>query len=120
MPNTLPLPNAGSVLSAIVPEKEEGAKASPVAAPEALLPPPAENIVVDENDLFTKGKISKFFPYQGYGFVLDKKGREIFFSLAEMNFVGEKGKTSLKAGHPVGYDVSWTSNGLHVKKMKVY
>jgi len=117
-PNTLPLPcYCGEETAepvAVVAQQVIGDSQAPQSIPVF------EDVVVDENDNFPKGRISKFFPFQRYGFVQDRNGREIFFNLAELDFVGQKGRESLKAGSAVGYDVSWTSRGLHVKRMKVY
>jgi cold shock CspA family protein len=100
----------------------EGAVPAPSADQSAPMPLPQvmENITVDENDNFPKGRVSKYFPYQGYGFIIDKNGKEVYFSIAELDLVGVKGKEALRAGYPVGYDVSRTSHGLHVKKLKIY
>ena len=90
------------------------------AVSEQLAMPQAEEVVVPDDDLFPKGKVTKYYEHQGYGFIQDRKGREIFFSLAELDFAGTKGKRDIKPGAIVGYDISHASHGLHVKKMKVY
>ena len=95
-PNWLPIPHA------VVPEK------------------PAE-IEVSQEDLFPKGEVVKFFPQQDYGFIHDQHGRDVYFHLHEMDLVGPKGKKDyIRVGGRVGYDLSWTSHGLHVKRMKIY
>lgn len=80
-----------------------------------------EDIEVSRDDLFPKGEITKFFDKQEYGFIKDQHGKDLYFHLNELDFVGPKNQKSfIKAGVKVGYDVSWTSHGLHVKRMKIY
>lgn len=78
------------------------------------------SVTVDVDDNFPKGKIYKYFPNQKYGFIKDRIGREIYFHLDEMEFVGSKKEESLKAGSAVGYDLVHSGRGLHVKRIKVY
>lgn len=75
---------------------------------------------IDVNDNFPKGRVFKYFPNQGIGYIKDRSEREIFFNLDEMGFAGSKGKDSIKEGAVVGYDLSQSGRGLHVRKMKVY
>lgn len=76
---------------------------------------------VSVEDFFPKGEIVKFFPQQEYGFIRDQHGRDIYFHLGELDLVGPKSRKGfLKVGAKIGYDVSWTSHGLHVKRLKVY
>lgn len=76
--------------------------------------------MVDVEDNFPKGRIVKYFPHQRYGFIADRTGREIYFNLNELDFVGPKNKEHIQVGLPVGYDVSRASHGLHVKRLKIY
>ena len=117
IPNTLPLPSVAllDALAQAVPQEAAVSAEVPVEPPA-----PQEDIIVDEHDNFPKGRVTKFFPFQRYGFIQGRSGKEIFFNLSELDFIGQKGRESLKSGSAVGYDVSWTSRGLHVKKMKVY
>lgn len=94
-PNWLPLPQAGLVQKVI-------------------------ETVVDENDFFPKGEVISFFPRQGYGYIKNNQGQEIFFCLEELDLVGPKPAADLSIGSRVGYDVSWTSSGLHVRTLKIY
>lgn len=110
-PNTLPLPYPMAAVSAV----EET-----IPTVSSITPPPLPQVIVDIADNFSKGRVVKFFPYQGYGFITDRNGREVYFNLLEMDFAGAKGKEAIAVGAPVGYDVAWTSQGLHVKKMRVY
>ncbi|PIR20900.1 MAG: hypothetical protein COV45_03280 [Deltaproteobacteria bacterium CG11_big_fil_rev_8_21_14_0_20_47_16] len=76
---------------------------------------------VDENDNFSKGVITKYFQSQSYGFVQDRLGRELFFHVDEMDFCGTKNhRKYLTVGAHIGYDVSRTSHGLRIKRIKIY
>lgn len=76
---------------------------------------------VDENDMFSKGEISRYFPYQEYGYVKDCNGKDIVFKLDEIDLVGERGyKENITIGSKVGYDLSVTSSGVRVSKLKIY
>lgn len=80
-----------------------------------------EEIVVSENDLFPKGEVVKFFTGQDYGFIRDQHGKDVYFHLGEVDFVGPKNsKNYIKVGAKVGYDLSWTSHGQHVRRIKIY
>lgn len=75
----------------------------------------------ERNDKFRKGKIIKYFPQSGYGFVRDVNGREIYFHLDELRFVGAKNdRRYVTEGAPVGIDVGRTSRGLRVTRLKIY
>ena len=74
-----------------------------------------------QTDNFRQGKIIKFFPHSGYGFVRDQNGKEIYFHLDELRFVGEKRDRSyVLEGASVGIDVGRTSRGLRVTRLKIY
>ena len=80
-----------------------------------------EEIFVSTEDFFPKGEIAKFFTNQDYGFIRDQHGRDIYFHLGELDFVGPKNnKSYIKVGVKIGYDLSWTSHGEHVRKIKIY
>lgn len=80
-----------------------------------------EEIVVSEDDLFPKGEVVKFFAGQDYGFIRDQHGKDVYFHLGELDFVGPKNsKNYIKVGSKVGYDLSWTSHGQHVRRIKIY
>jgi len=77
--------------------------------------------VIDENDNFSKGVVTKYFQNQSYGFVQDRLGRELFFHVDEMDFCGAKNNRKyITVGAQVGYDVSRTSQGLRIKRIKIY
>lgn len=80
-----------------------------------------QETVVDTNDLFPKGEVVSYFPRQGYGYIKDRNGNEVIFKLDEMYLVGPKAdKTYLSVGSKVGYDISCTSKGPHVRTLKIY
>ena len=80
-----------------------------------------QEMVVDTNDLFPKGEVVSYFPRQGYGFIKDRNGNEVYFKLEELRLVGPKAdKTYISVGSKVGYDISCTSKGPHVRTLKVY
>lgn len=109
-PNTLPLPcGSGAPVEGKPPE-----------VPVIPEPPPQQEIPADIDDNFPKGRIVKYFPHQGYGFILSRAGKEIYFNISEVDFVAGRTVESIHVGSIVGFDVSWTSHGLHVKRLKVY
>lgn len=71
-------------------------------------------------DKFSKGVIVKFFPQLRYGFIKNRWGRDLYFNLDQLRFVGNKKEEFLKEGTEVGYDVARTGKGIHVWKVKVY
>jgi cold shock CspA family protein len=79
-----------------------------------------EEIAAHPDDKFPRGKIVRFFPQSRYGFIKDRMGRDIYFNLEEVRFVGEKGDRDVMEGQIVGYDVGWTSHGLHVTYLKIF
>lgn len=72
------------------------------------------------DDKFSKGRVMKYFPQSKYGFIKDRKGKDVYFNIDEVRFVGEKGREKLKEGILVGYDVGWTAHGLHINRIKIY
>ncbi len=76
---------------------------------------------VDVNDFFSKGEVTRYYPGQGYGYVITQNEQELIFKLNEIDLVGEKTDASyLAVGLKVGYDVSQASDGLHIKALKIY
>ncbi|MBI2068388.1 MAG: cold shock domain-containing protein [Deltaproteobacteria bacterium] len=72
-------------------------------------------------DNFRHGKITKYFPQGGYGFVRDEGGKEVYFHLDEIRLLGEKKDRSLfREGVEIGFDVGLTSRGLRVTRMRLY
>ena len=83
--------------------------------------PPALEEEKKGEDKLRRAKIIKFFPQSHYGFVKDQNGKEIYFHLDELRFLGEKKDPSfVQEGVSVGVDVGLTSRGLRVTLMKVY
>jgi hypothetical protein len=79
---------------------------------------PEEN---KNGDLFHRGVITKLFPSNNLGLVRTQSGREIPFSYDLVILSGNAKKpTELREGQEVGYDVTWTSKGLRVTKIKAY
>ncbi len=71
-------------------------------------------------DKLRPARIAKFFPQAGYGFVRDSNGKEIYFHLDELRFLGEKkGRSFVVEGASVGVDVGLTSRGLRVTRLKI-
>lgn len=95
-------------------------KKEEVSAPKqnVILPPPAYRKAPE--DKFSKGRVMKYFPQSKYGFLKDNKGHDIYFNVDEVRFVGAKGREALKEGIEVGYDISWTSHGRHIARIKIY
>jgi len=88
---------------------------------ESLIKKAAEEQIVDENDLFPKGEVVKFYPLQGYGYVKNRQDKEILFRLGELDLVGPKAdKKYVAVGARVGYDISCTSSGPHIRVLKIY
>jgi len=82
-------------------------------------PTPDENPLDPSVDRFPHGKVVRFLKDKRYGFIQDRTGRDLYFNLDEVRFVGEKDQRHLREGQEVGYDVAWTSHGLHVSKIKI-
>ena len=103
-------------------QKERVTKQNPNWVPVVKMTPlEAEEIVVSADDRFPKGEIIKFFEHQDYGFIKDQQGKDVYFHLNELDLVGPKNsKNFIKVGAKIGYDLSWTSHGQHVRKLKIY
>lgn len=71
-------------------------------------------------DRFPRGRIIKYFPQGGYGFVKDAHGRDIYFHVDEVRLLGGKKKSDIKEGLEVGYDLTVTSRGFHITRLKIY
>lgn len=96
--------------------------------PPNWLPLPGERIGreeavphVDEDDVFPKGQVLTFYPRQGVGTLRSDRGQAFDFSLSNIDLIGPKGHPRyLAAGARVGFDVSWTSHGLKINRLKIY
>ena len=73
------------------------------------------------NDLFYHGTIHRLSSKKNTGIVRTSSGREIPFSFELVTLFGPvKNPYELREGLVVGYDMSWTSDGLKVTKIKTY
>ena len=83
------------------------------SAPNPEIPP--------QPDLFHHGVITKLFPTNNTGFVRTEGGHEVPFSYEMVILLGDvKKPAELKEGMEVGYDLTWTSKGLRISKIKVF
>lgn len=72
-------------------------------------------------DLFYHGTVHRLSPKKSTGIVRTSSGREIPFSFELVTLFGPvKNPYELRDGLVVGYDMSWTSDGLKVTKIKTY
>ena len=76
---------------------------------------------VEEDDLFSKGEVVKFFPKQGWGYIRNRMGIQMRFDVGEIEFAGEKRDARyISKGKKVGYDMALSDKGCAVTKIKVY
>lgn len=69
---------------------------------------------------YYRGRIARFNPKTGYGFVETSEGMHIFFYVDQIRLEGERcRKTDIRPGKVVGFDVGWTDRGIRVCKMKI-
>lgn len=69
---------------------------------------------------YYRGRIVRFNPRTGYGFVATPSGSHLFFYLDQVRLEGENAsKREVQAGRLVGFDVGWTSRGLRISKLKL-
>lgn len=93
-------------------------KADPDSLPEGIPDPKHDGIAEDS---FYHGTIQRLFPKNNTGVVRTSSGRQIPFSYQLVELFGPvKKPQELKEGLVVGYDMSWTSDGLKVTKIKTY
>jgi cold shock CspA family protein len=70
---------------------------------------------------YYRGRIAKFNPETGYGFVELSTGTHIFFYFDQIRLEGAHvRKCDIRPGKTVGFDVGWTERGIRVCKMKIY
>ena len=72
----------------------------------------------DMNLRYPEGEITNYFPDKGYGFITNGKGEKIFFFLPEVDTMGCRVE-QIRKGIRVGYDVSLTSKGRRISRLKV-
>ena len=69
---------------------------------------------------YYRGRIAKFNPKTGYGFVETGEGSHIFFYADQIRLEGARTrKSDIQPGKTVGFDVGWTDRGIRVCKMKI-
>jgi cold shock CspA family protein len=69
---------------------------------------------------YYRGRIAKFNPKTGYGFVETREGSHIFFYADQIRLEGDQTrKSDIRPGKLVGFDVGWTDRGIRVCKMKI-
>jgi len=69
---------------------------------------------------YYRGRIAKFNPKTGYGFVEDGDGSHIFFYADQIRLEGSRTrKSDIRPGRVVGFDVGWTDRGIRICKMKI-
>lgn len=77
--------------------------------------------VLEPDDHYHHGMITKLFPSNSTGIVRTESGRELTFSYELVILCGEaKTPAELREGETVGYDLGWTSSGLKITKIKTY
>jgi|GEM_PF-1353986 len=70
---------------------------------------------------YYRGRIAKFNPSTGYGFVELTTGTHLFFYLEQIRLEGDHNrKSDVRPGKTVGFDVGWTERGIRISKMKIY
>lgn len=69
---------------------------------------------------YYRGRIAKFNPKTGYGFVETDRGTHIFFYADQVRMEGRQTrKADIRPGKVVGFDVGWADRGIRVCKMKI-
>jgi cold shock CspA family protein len=69
---------------------------------------------------YYRGRIAKFNPRTGYGFVETREGSHIFFYADQIRLEGSRTrKSDIRPGKVVGFDVGWTDRGIRVCKLKI-
>ncbi len=70
---------------------------------------------------YYRGKIARYNPKTGYGFVETPEGKHIFFYADQVRLDGTKRKkTDIQRGLVVGFDVGWTDRGIRISRMKLF
>jgi len=100
-------------------EKPTSTESESIPTTESATQPEPELPLDPTIDRFPHGKVVRYQRDNRYGFIRDRTGKDIYFNLDEVRFVGEKDHHHLHEGLAVGYDVGWTAHGLHVTKLKI-
>jgi len=69
--------------------------------------------------LFPVGEIVRFLPHKGTGLLKIRGDAEVAFAVDELDLIPLSSRSKLTKGIKVGYDISRTSHGLRVSKLKV-
>jgi len=75
-------------------------------------------VVVDENDMYSKGEVAAYHPRQREGFIKTARGEMIPFSAEQSSVIGDIG--NLEQGARIGFDASMTPHGMRVTILKIY
>lgn len=67
-----------------------------------------------------RGTVVRLDRQRGFGFVETERGATIFFYLPTVDFIGGRGPRDLEVGTVVGYDVTLTSKGERITKMRIH
>lgn len=77
--------------------------------------------VTGRENLFYQGIILRLYPGRKRGVIRTGNGREVPFSFATVDLLGDDQRfDQLYEGMPVGFDLTRTSEGLRITKIKVY
>lgn len=75
----------------------------------------------EAGDKFYRGTVEKLYRGAERGVIRSASGRDIPFTFAHVTMVGPRRRfEDLREGLNVGYDVSWTSNGLRVNVIRIF
>ncbi len=81
----------------------------------------SEPLEGDARDKFYHGTVEKLYQGGERGVIKAASGREIPFTFAHVAMIGPLRRfEDLREGLEVGFDVSWTSNGLRVSAIRVF
>ncbi len=77
--------------------------------------------IAGREELFYQGVILRLYPGRKCGVIRTGNGREVPFSFATVDLLGDDQRFDrLYEGMPVGFDLTRTSEGLRITKIKVY
>ena len=70
--------------------------------------------------MFPMGKIVRFLPNSRFGKIKIKNDTEVLFSMNELEVIPREAGARIKEGLEVGYDLSLTSKGKKIIKIRVF
>lgn len=82
----------------------------------AMVAPTEEEVA----DLFPKGEVSEFLPHLKCGKIKTQAGIELPFDTNLLEIIPPQNAADIKVGMKVGYDVSRTSSGTRISRMRIY